>query len=156
VADKVTTFTTSDFGRTLTSNGRGSDHGWGGNQIVMGGGVQGGTIKGTYPSLALNNSLDVGRGNLIPTTSVDEYFSELALWFGVDHSELSTIFPNIDRFYTPSADTMPLNVLPRAREIISLQHIGVNQPVGTQQHRSFLPFVSGVFYPNSASYGLKS
>lgn len=142
VADKVTTFTTSDFGRTLTSNGRGSDHGWGGNQIVMGGAVQGGQILGNYPSLYQGNPLDVGRGNLIPTTSVDEYFAELALWFGVKQSDLSTIFPNIDRFYTPRAESMPLGVLPRAKDTIALQNLSQDQPVESQPYRSFLPFIS--------------
>ncbi|MEM7531602.1 MAG: DUF1501 domain-containing protein [Chloroflexota bacterium] len=147
VADKVTTFTTSDFGRTLTSNGRGSDHGWGGNQIVMGGAVQGGQLYGNYPNLRQDGPLDVGRGNLIPTTSVDEYFSELALWFGVDKSDLSTIFPNIDRFYTTSSETMPLGVLPRAVETVSLNPVQSptqSKPVNTNQQpfRSFLPFVT--------------
>ena len=83
INDKVTTFTASDFGRTLTSNGRGSDHAWGGNHMVMGGAVQGGRIYGDYPALYIDNPLDTGRGALIPTISCDEYFAELAKWFGV-------------------------------------------------------------------------
>ena len=80
VFNEVTTFTTSDFGRTLTSNGKGSDHGWGGHHIVMGGSVNGGSIYGDYPILSATNPLDVGRGVYAPTTSVDEYFAELARW----------------------------------------------------------------------------
>src|SRR5437870_10394702 len=87
---KVTLFTISDFGRTLTSNSRGSDHAWGSNQLVVGGAVQGRRIFGQYPSLTINpdvgsevNPLDTGRGRFIPTTSCDQLFAELALWLGV-------------------------------------------------------------------------
>ena len=100
VLNDVITFTASDFARTLTSNGQGSDHAWGGNHIVMGGPVIGGDLYGTYPQLYENNDLDTGRGRLIPTTSCDEYFAELALWLGVAPSDLPTVLPNIDRFYT--------------------------------------------------------
>ncbi|MEM6885160.1 MAG: DUF1501 domain-containing protein [Verrucomicrobiota bacterium] len=99
VHDQVTTFTSSDFARTLTSNGRGSDHAWGGNQIVMGGAVRGGLIYGEYPELAVGSKLDTGRGRLIPTLSTDQYFAELARWFGIDDSDLGEIFPNLDRFH---------------------------------------------------------
>lgn len=109
--NQVTTFTTSDFARTLSSNGRGSDHGWGGNSFIMGGAVKGGSIYGQYPSLALNNPLDTGRGVLLPTTSVDEYFAELALWFGVSPSVLRDILPNIERFYSPGSSSAPLGFL---------------------------------------------
>lgn len=103
VHHQVTTFTTSDFARTLTSNGRGTDHAWGGNQIVMGGAVKGGTLYGQYPDLTLGNPLDTGRGRLIPTLSTDEFFAELALWFGVAPSQLLDVFPNLDRFYNIGA-----------------------------------------------------
>ncbi len=109
--NNVTTFTASDFGRTLTSNGQGSDHAWGGNHMVMGGAVRGQRIFGEYPQLYEDNPLDTGRGRLIPTTSCDEYFGELALWFGVDPSELETVFPNIGRFYSPSSNGMPIGFL---------------------------------------------
>ncbi|MEL7058812.1 MAG: DUF1501 domain-containing protein [Acidobacteriota bacterium] len=99
----VLTFTASDFGRTLTSNGQGSDHGWGGNHIVMGGPVRGGEIYGSYPQLFADNDLDTGRGRLIPTTSCDEYFAELALWFGVAPADLPTVLPNVGRFFTPGS-----------------------------------------------------
>lgn len=111
LVDSVVTFTTSDFARTLTSNGKGSDHGWGSNQVIMGGGVKGSRIFGNYPVLALNNPLDVGRGVLIPTTSTDEFFAELALWFGVEGSELTSILPNIGRFYNTSSTTAPIGFL---------------------------------------------
>lgn len=111
MAQNVTTFTTSDFARTLSSNGRGSDHGWGGNAIIMGGAVKGGNVYGTYPSLALNNPLDVGRGVLLPTTSLDQYFAELALWFGVSTSELSDILPNVGRFYDATSGNAPIGFL---------------------------------------------
>ncbi|MEM6793103.1 MAG: DUF1501 domain-containing protein [Acidobacteriota bacterium] len=107
----VVTFTASDFARTLTSNGRGSDHAWGGNHMVMGGPVRGGDLYGSYPQLFADNDLDTGRGRLIPTTSCDEYFAELALWLGVAPSDLETVLPNIGRFYTPGSGS-PLGFLP--------------------------------------------
>ncbi len=111
VFSDVTTFTISDFGRTLTSNGRGSDHGWGGHHIVMGGAVNGGQIYGDYPLLQPASPLDVGRGIYAPTTSVDEYFAELALWFGVTPAELDQVLPNVRRFYLPESGTAPLGFL---------------------------------------------
>lgn len=101
VASDVVTYTASDFARTLTPNtNNGSDHAWGGNHMVMGGGIKGGKIFGNFPvSLAPGNSLDLGRGRLIPTTSVDEYAAELAMWFGLDNdSTLEGILPNIRNF----------------------------------------------------------
>ncbi len=111
VENDVTTFTSSDFGRTLTSNGRGSDHAWGGNHIIMGGAVLGGDFYGRYPDLYEGNSLDTGRGRLIPTTSTDEYFAELALWFGVPRQDLELVLPNIRRFWDPSTPGSPLGML---------------------------------------------
>ncbi len=111
VFDAVSTFTTSDFGRTLTSNGKGSDHGWGGHHIVMGGPVSGGRIYGEYPLLAADSPLDVGRGVYAPTTSVDEYFAELALWFGVTAGELDQVLPGVRRFYLPESGQAPLGFL---------------------------------------------
>ncbi len=99
VQDKVCTFTASDFARTLTTNGDGSDHGWGGNHIVMGGGVNGKQLYGEYPELVEGNDQDVERGRLIPSISCDSYFADLALWFGVSQSELPDIFPNLEYFY---------------------------------------------------------
>jgi len=119
VWDKVTTFSLSEFSRTLTSNGNGTDHAWGGNVFVLGGDVQGRKICGSYPSLALTNystnndtnPLEVGGGVLIPTTATDEYFAELALWYGVSPSELVTLFPNIGYFYDPMSGTNPVGFL---------------------------------------------
>ena len=85
----------SDFGRTLTSNGDGSDHGWGGHQLVMGGGIQGQSIVGTMPDLTLDGPDDSGRGRIIPTQAVDQYGATIAKWLGVPDAELDTIFPNL-------------------------------------------------------------
>lgn len=111
VFSDVTTFTISDFGRTLTSNGKGSDHGWGGHHMVMGGAVTGGQIYGNYPLLSPASPLDVGRGIYAPTTSVDEYFAELALWFGVSAADLDQVLPNVRRFYSPESATPPMGFL---------------------------------------------
>jgi uncharacterized protein (DUF1501 family) len=115
--DCVTTFTSSEFGRTLTYNGEGTDHAWGGNVMVMGGPVRGGQVFGQYPILELAGELELSEnaeysnGVMIPTTSVDEYFAELALWFGVAPSELATIFPNIGNFYNTSGGSMPIGFI---------------------------------------------
>ncbi len=101
LADQVTLFSASDFGRTLSPNDDGTDHAWGGNQFVVGGAVNGGRVYGTYPELSLGSSLDTGRGRLIPTVSVDEYFAELALWMGVSPSNLPLVLPNLSRFRDP-------------------------------------------------------
>ncbi len=107
----VVTFTISDFSRTLTSNGNGSDHAWGGNSMIMGGGIDGGKIYGNYPILNLNESLNVDeRGRFIPTTSVDEFYAELALWFGASPNDLSYILPNIGNFYSYSPSTPPIGM----------------------------------------------
>jgi uncharacterized protein (DUF1501 family) len=111
ILDGVTTFTISDFGRTLTSNGRGSDHGWGGHNMVMGGAVNGGEIYGQYPDLTPGTDLDLGRGRFLPTTSIDEFYAELALWFGVAASDLDQVLPNIGRFYAPTSSPPPLGFL---------------------------------------------
>ncbi|MDQ6622578.1 MAG: DUF1501 domain-containing protein [Verrucomicrobiota bacterium] len=102
VAQDVTTFTASDFGRTFPTNGSGSDHGWGSHQFVLGGAVQGGRMFGTFPTLAVNGPDDTGQGRWIPTTSVDEFSSTLASWFGVSASDLPTVLPNIGRFAHPN------------------------------------------------------
>ena len=112
VFEDVVTFTISDFGRTLTSNGKGSDHGWGGHHIIMGGDVNGGETYGEYPLLMNSSPLDVGRGVYAPTTSVDQYFAELALWFGVPISELDRVLLNVRNFYSPESGVAPIGFLP--------------------------------------------
>ncbi len=101
VAADVTTFTASDFSRTYPSNGSGSDHGWGGHQIIMGGAVRGGDIYGHVPTLVEDGPDDSGQGRWIPTTAVDEYSATLARWLGVGSSDLATVFPNLGRFNHP-------------------------------------------------------
>lgn len=100
LADKVVTFTGSDFGRTLTSNGNGTDHGWGGNTLVMGQPIQGGQVFGQYPDLSLgeSNALDSGDGVLIPTTPTDALYAELSRWYGVADDSLVDLFPNLNKF----------------------------------------------------------
>lgn len=101
VFNDVTTFTISDFARSLTSNGNGSDHAWGGNTMVLGGAVNGGQVYGTYPSLAYGGPNDIGGAVLLPTTSSDEYFAELSEWFGITATDLPYVLPNIGNFYSP-------------------------------------------------------
>ena len=98
ISDSVTTFTASDFGRTLTTNGDGSDHGWGSHHFVMGGAVKGQQYYGTFPIMGLNNNDEVGSGRLLPTTSVDQYAATLARWFGVSESDMRLVLPNIGNF----------------------------------------------------------
>jgi uncharacterized protein (DUF1501 family) len=98
VASSVTTFTQSDFGRTLTSNGDGTDHAWGGVQLVVGQAVRGRRIFGRYPSLSLNGPDDVGGGRMIPGVSADQYAATLARWFGIADAELPRVAPNIGNF----------------------------------------------------------
>ncbi|WP_419809423.1 DUF1501 domain-containing protein [Sphingomonas sp.] len=102
VSDKVTTFTGSDFGRTLQSNDDGSDHGWGSMHFVMGGAVKGQRIYGTPPAIGSGTADDVGQGRLLPTTSVDQYAATLASWFGVPNGDLTTVLPNMGN-YNPSS-----------------------------------------------------
>lgn len=101
LANKVTTFTGSDFGRTFPCNGQGSDHGWGSHHLIMGGAVNGRKTYGRFPTLAVNGPDDTSTGRWIPTTACDQYFSTLARWFGVDSGNLATVFPNLGRFSTP-------------------------------------------------------
>lgn len=107
MADDVTTFTSSDFGRTFAFNGTGTDHAWGSHAIVMGGAVAGGNMYGTMPSIALGNSVDVGQGRWIPTTSVDQYAATIARWFGVSDTDMNSIFPNLSRFSPRYLDFLP-------------------------------------------------
>jgi uncharacterized protein (DUF1501 family) len=98
LADTVTTFTASDFGRTYAANGQGSDHGWGSHHFVLGGAVRGGRIYGAMPTLAVEGPDDAGGGRWIPTVAVDEYAATLARWFGVAESDMGLVLPNLGRF----------------------------------------------------------
>jgi uncharacterized protein (DUF1501 family) len=113
LANNVTSFTASDFGRTLALNGTGADHGWGSHHFVVGGAVNGKKFYGVPPPVSASNERTttsgsspykpenqwhVGEGRLLPTTSVDQYAGTLAKWFGVDDAELRTVFPNIENF----------------------------------------------------------
>lgn len=98
IADQVTTFTTSDFGRTLTSNGDGTDHGWGSHQMIMGGAVKGGEVYGTFPDLVIGGKDDIGEGRIIPTTSMDQYAATLASWYGLSADKFADVFPNLAHF----------------------------------------------------------
>jgi len=111
VGSNVTTFTISDFGRTLTSNGNGSDHAWGGNALVMGGSINGGEIYGSYPSLELDSELMLRRGRLIPTVSAAEYIAEMALWFGVSPSDVNDILPDLPNFFDTLQGGYPLGFM---------------------------------------------
>jgi uncharacterized protein (DUF1501 family) len=104
--NNVTTFTASDFGRTFTTNGDGTDHGWGAHQFVMGGAVRGGDLFGTFPTLVAkksgSNDFDspdqVKNGALLPTTSVDQLGATLGRWFGLSDSQALAVFPNLANF----------------------------------------------------------
>jgi len=111
--DCVVTFLISDFARTLGSNGNGTDHAWGGNMAVVGGPVKGQRIYGAYPETLdpSNNDFDLGGGIVMPTTSADVYFAEIAEWFGVPKSRLGEIFPNLNNFYDYNTVNNPLNFL---------------------------------------------
>ncbi|MEP6790226.1 MAG: DUF1501 domain-containing protein [Ramlibacter sp.] len=100
VANQVTAFTGSDFGRTLLSNTDGSDHGWGNMQFVVGGAVQGKSYVGAAPVLGNNGVDDVGQGRLLPALSVDQYGATLANWFGVSATDQATVLPNLGNFST--------------------------------------------------------
>lgn len=102
----VTTFTGSDFGRTYKSNGKGSDHGWGNHQFVLGGAIKGGDIYGKVPNLTINGPDDTSDGRWIPTIATDEYAATLARWFGVSAGDLPTVFPNLGRFARPNLGFM--------------------------------------------------
>ncbi len=104
VADKVTTFTGSDFGRGLVSNGNGTDHGWGGHQFIVGGAVRGGAFYGTPPppsigeTSAPDDQWHVGQGRLLPTSSVNQLAATLGRWFGANDDELRVVLPNLRNF----------------------------------------------------------
>lgn len=98
VANDVTSFTASDFGRTLTVNRDGTDHGWGGHHFVVGGGVAGNRMYGDFPEAAIGHNQDTNNGRLIPTTSVDQYAATLGGWFGLNNTELRDALPGLTNF----------------------------------------------------------
>jgi uncharacterized protein (DUF1501 family) len=100
LSNSVTSFTISDFGRTLTSNSDGTDHGWGSHHFVVGGAVQGQNMYGQYPVIGSNQANDLGAGRLIPTTAVEQYAGTLASWFGLSDGQIRTVFPNFGNFGT--------------------------------------------------------
>jgi uncharacterized protein (DUF1501 family) len=114
VDQKVTAFTASDFGRTLASNGDGSDHGWGSHHMMVGGAVKGQKFYGTAPPVSVGSTSapddqwHVGQGRLLPSTSVDQYAATLAKWFGVQgneasNTEMTSVLPNLVNFGTGAA-----------------------------------------------------
>ena len=108
LGDSVTAFTASDFNRTFTTNGDGTDHAWGGHHLVVGGAVKGGDIYGAYPTLGVDKAAsgttpafvnpDAVGNALIPTTSVETYMATMATWMGVTSSQMATIFPKLANF----------------------------------------------------------
>lgn len=97
-SSQVSSFTASDFGRTLSSNGDGSDHGWGSHHFVMGGAVQGGQYFGQAPEIGITHNAQVGSGRLLPSTSIDQMGAELAQWFGVSKTDMPAVLPNAKNF----------------------------------------------------------
>jgi len=127
LANVATAFTASDFGRSMTSNTNGTDHGWGSHHFIVGGAVQGGKFYGNGCGFAANTNFGVvmpsltnptppsygipspnkndpgdGNGRLIPTTSVDQYGATLANWFGLSAADINMIFPNLSHFSASS------------------------------------------------------
>jgi uncharacterized protein (DUF1501 family) len=105
VEQQVTTFTASDFGRTLASNGDGSDHGWGSHHFVVGGAIRGGRFYGTAPEVSVTSGDQVGQGRLLPSTSIEQFAVPMASWFGVPASDMNSVFPNAGQF---ALNTSPL------------------------------------------------
>ncbi|ELA7416967.1 DUF1501 domain-containing protein [Vibrio parahaemolyticus] len=107
MSKNVTTFTMSDFGRRMTNNGNGTDHGWGGHQLLIGGAVNGSAPIGTWPELRLGGQDDYSKGRLIPAIAADQVGSTLAQWMGVsDNAALEYVFPNIRNFTTSNLGFM--------------------------------------------------
>lgn len=104
VEPQVTTFTASDFGRTLAGNNDGSDHGWGSMHFVLGGAVRGQRFYGTAPVIGNNGVDDVGQGRLLPTLAVDQLAATLGRWFGVGDSDLLTVLPNLHNWNPSGRD----------------------------------------------------
>ena len=97
VEDQVTLFTASDFGRSMLTNGSGTDHGWGSHHFVVGGAVQGGRLYGQFPAFGRDVGHDV-NGRLVPRYSVEQYAAALGRWFGLSDSNLLQVLPNLRNF----------------------------------------------------------
>lgn len=112
LGNNVTTFTASDFGRTLAANGDGTDHGWGSHHLVVGGAVQGQKIYGDVPPAEFGHDQDADSGRLIPTISVEQYAEPLGRWFGLNDSEIAAALPNLGNFTAanPVANMMGVGV----------------------------------------------
>ena len=96
--DNVTSFTTSDFGRSVSGNGDGTDHGWGNHHIMMGGSVNGGDIYGLIPRFAIDGPDDYRNGRIVPTTSVSQYAATQLRWLGLSESEINSLLPSLANF----------------------------------------------------------
>lgn len=96
--EQVALFTASDFGRSFTSNGDGTDHGWGAHHLVLGGGVRGREIHGRFPNVGVNHDDEVGSGSLLPAIAVDQFGATLGKWLEVGDSQLDVVFPNLRNF----------------------------------------------------------
>lgn len=96
--ENVVSFTTSDFGRSVTSNGDGTDHGWGNHHIVMGSPVYGGDIYGNIPRVLVNGPDDSRNGRIVPTTAVSQYAATLLQWFGLGSGETEVLLPSLVNF----------------------------------------------------------
>lgn len=109
LANQVTTFTSSEFGRSLFNNGDGTDHAWGSHHVVVGGAVNGRRIYGAMPSLIGNSDLnpdDTGYGQIIPKIAVEQYAATIAKWYGLSDTDRPIVFPHLDRFSSPSLGFM--------------------------------------------------
>ena len=96
--DNVTSFTTSDFGRSVSGNGDGTDHGWGNHHIIMGGAVNGGDIYGLIPRVAIDGPDDYRNGRIVPTTAVSQYAATQLRWLGLSESEILSLLPSLANF----------------------------------------------------------
>ena len=103
MSEKVTTFTMSDFGRRIMANETGTDHGWAGHQLIMGGAVNGDKAYGKWPDLTPGSEYDYNNGRLIPEIAADQVNATLAQWFGYQGS-LAELFPSLNSFDNHSLD----------------------------------------------------
>lgn len=129
--ENVTTYTQSDFGRALKQNNDGSDHGWGGHALIMGGAVQGGQLFGTPPDFSTGSVNDADQGRMIPTTSADQYVASMLKWWGVPESQLELVLPNLVNFPVKTLPIMEepeaLIAQPKAYSIDLVQRLLSNQ-----------------------------